>query len=108
MSVTTILRNYKHYLNNYEQGEVLDYTTIYYTGQRNKKLKPNASGQSNYGYDDERGDYNIVMGDHIRYQYEVIEMLGKGSFGKVVKAFDHKNKEYVALKVIRNKSRFHQ
>jgi dual specificity tyrosine-phosphorylation-regulated kinase 2/3/4 len=35
-------------------------------------------------------------------------LLGKGTFGKVVKAFDHKNKEYVALKIIRNSSRFHK
>jgi len=35
-------------------------------------------------------------------------MLGRGSFGKVVRAFDHKHKELVALKVIRNKKRFHK
>lgn len=37
--------------------------------------------KSNYGYDDERGDYNVVIGDHIAYRYEVIKPLGKGSFG---------------------------
>lgn len=49
-----------------------------------------------------RGDYTIVPGDHIRYQYEVIEILGRGAFGQVVKVFDHKSKEYLALKIIRN------
>ncbi|KAK7805446.1 hypothetical protein U0070_017729 [Myodes glareolus] len=34
-------------------------------------------------------------------------MIGKGSFGQVVKCLDHKNNELVALKIIRNKKRFH-
>lgn len=41
-------------------------------------------------------------------RYEVLETLGKGSFGQVVKAFDHKTQSFVALKCIRNKKRFHQ
>jgi len=31
-----------------------------------------------------------------------------GSFGQVFKAFDHKMKEEVALKIIRNKEKFHK
>ena len=57
------------------------------------------------GYDDENGSYIRVYNDHIAYRYEVVDLLGKGSFGQVVKAYDHKNKEYVALKIIRNKKR---
>lgn len=34
-------------------------------------------------------------------------MLGRGSFGQVVKVFDHKRKEHVALKVIRSQKKFH-
>jgi len=49
-----------------------------------------------------------VAGDHIAYRYEVLEMLGKGSFGIVVKAFDHKRHEFVAVKIIRNQRRFHR
>ena len=59
------------------------------------------------GYDDERGDYNYVPGDHIAYRYEIQEVLGKGSFGQVIKCFDHKTKDSVAAKIIRNKKRFH-
>ncbi|KAF9904436.1 serine/threonine protein kinase, CMGC, dual-specificity, partial [Linnemannia zychae] len=58
-------------------------------------------------FDDERGDYLIVNHDHISYRYEVLDMLGKGSFGQVAKCYDHKTGEYVAIKIIRNKKRFH-
>jgi dual specificity tyrosine-phosphorylation-regulated kinase 2/3/4 len=33
----------------------------------------------------------------------VVKKLGKGSFGIVVRVFDHKDKEFVALKVLKNK-----
>jgi dual specificity tyrosine-phosphorylation-regulated kinase 2/3/4 len=48
------------------------------------------------------------MGDHLAYRYEVVDMLGKGSFGQVVRCIDHKTGGLVAIKIIRNKKRFHQ
>ena len=41
-----------------------------------------AEGQ-NYGFDDERGDYKPYVHDHLAYQFEIISILGKGSFGQV-------------------------
>ncbi|KAI9208582.1 kinase-like domain-containing protein, partial [Polychytrium aggregatum] len=58
------------------------------------------------GYDDSRGDYYLTKHDHIAYRYEVLGLLGKGSFGQVVRCLDHKTKKTVALKIIRNKKRF--
>jgi dual specificity tyrosine-phosphorylation-regulated kinase 2/3/4 len=48
------------------------------------------------------------MRDHIAFRYEILDTLGKGSFGQVLKVLDHKTEQHVALKIIRNKKRFHQ
>ncbi|RXN01399.1 hypothetical protein EOD39_6917 [Acipenser ruthenus] len=48
-----------------------------------------------------------VLHDHIGYRFEVLEVIGKGSFGHVVKCLDHNTNELVAVKIIRNKKRFH-
>ena len=42
-----------------------------------------AYGLCGTGFDDERGDYVLLMHDHVSYRYEVIMVLGKGSFGQV-------------------------
>ena len=35
-------------------------------------------------------------------------MIGKGSFGQVLKVYDHKTHQHVALKMVRNEKRFHR
>lgn len=97
-------------LNIFERGEIIDYKEIYFCGTKSaKKHVGDLNQQSlNFGYDDDRGDYNIVLGDHLAYRYEVVDVLGKGSFGQVVRCVDHKTGQLVAVKIIRNKKRFHQ
>lgn len=97
-------------LNIFERGEIVDYPDVYFTGtpSAQKIVGDLSSTSTNFGYDDERGDYNIVEGDHLVYRYEVVDMLGKGSFGQVVRCVDHKHGRLVAVKIIRNKKRFHQ
>ncbi|KIW03554.1 uncharacterized protein PV09_05314 [Verruconis gallopava] len=97
-------------LNIFERGEIIDYKEVYFYGTKNarKHVGDLNHATNNFGYDDDRGDYNIVLGDHLAYRYEVVDMLGKGSFGQVVRCIDHKTGMLVAIKIIRNKKRFHQ
>lgn len=97
-------------LNLYERGEIMDYKEVFFCGTQNaaKHSGDLSSETANFGYDDERGDYTIAAGDHLSYRYEIIDVLGKGSFGQVVRCIDHKTGGLVAIKIIRNKKRFHQ
>lgn len=96
------------YLSEYERKEILDYPSVYCLGANSEK-KPATLGNptNNYGYDDERGDYLVVKHDHLAYRYEVIGTLGKGSFGQVLQCRDHATGQSTAIKIIRNKKRFH-
>lgn len=56
--------------------------------------------------DDEEGDLIVFAHDNIGGRYEVLSAIGRGTFGQVFKAYDHKMKEYVALKIIKNDQKF--
>jgi dual specificity tyrosine-phosphorylation-regulated kinase 2/3/4 len=100
--------NQVQYLSQFERKEILDYASIYCFGVRSKKKPATPENTTNnFGYDDERGDYLVVNHDHLAYRYEIIDLLGKGSFGQVLHCRDHCTGESVAIKIIRNKKRFH-
>lgn len=107
LSPTKAVDMLKDVLSDMEMLEIHEYSEIYFVGSGAKKNigDPNVY---NYGYDNDKGDFRVVLGDHIDYRYEVVSLLGKGSFGQVCKCFDHKDKEFVAIKIIRNKKRFHK
>ena len=103
-SPATVLKLFMHKMSNFEQAEVLGYSEVYYLGlclDRSEPIKTQV-------FDDDQGNYKIIVGDHVAYRYEIIQVLGKGSFGQVVKVIDHKTKQEVALKVIKSKSRFQE
>ncbi|XP_038964751.1 dual specificity tyrosine-phosphorylation-regulated kinase 4 isoform X1 [Rattus norvegicus] len=107
LTAAEALKFFKNQLSPYEQSEILGYSELWFLGLDAKKLNVVPEKFSKTSFDDEHGSYVKVLHDHIAYRYEVLDMIGKGSFGQVAKCLDHKNNELVALKIIRNKKRFH-
>lgn len=108
MTPAQALKRHREYLSQHEQGEILDYPEVWYLGNKaNKLMNTKSSNSNNYGYDDDRGDYHVVTHDHLAYRFEVLSALGKGSFGQVSRVFDYKKNCICAVKIIRNKKRFH-
>ncbi|XP_024084693.1 dual specificity tyrosine-phosphorylation-regulated kinase 4-like isoform X3 [Cimex lectularius] len=101
------LKYYGSRLTPYERIEILNFGEIWYLGLGACKIKGDKTADRNGGYDDENGSYRKIMRDHLCYRYEILEIIGKGSFGQVIRAFDHKTHQYIAIKIIRNKKRFH-
>ncbi|KAM5334995.1 dual specificity tyrosine-phosphorylation-regulated kinase 4 [Glossophaga mutica] len=108
LTAAEALRCFRNQLSSYEQSEILGYAELWFLGLEAKKFHVASEKFSKTSFDDEHGSYMKVLHDHIAYRYEVLEMIGKGSFGQVAKCLDHKNNELVALKIIRNKKRFHR
>ena len=77
----------------FEQEEMKKYP-VYFQSERRIHHKAD--------FTDEEGDPKIQKGDGVAYRYEVLSELGRGAFGRVYKVIDHKKKEAMALKVIRN------
>jgi dual specificity tyrosine-phosphorylation-regulated kinase 2/3/4 len=108
MTPAVALHALGHLLTTSEKAELLQYNQVWFAGRAGTpKIRCNAhSMEPNGGYDDARGDYLAVTGDHIAFRYEVMGTLGRGSFGQVLRCLDHAHGGMVALKMIRNKRRF--
>ncbi|TFY75898.1 hypothetical protein EWM64_g8114 [Hericium alpestre] len=61
----------------------------------------------NEGYDNEDYDYILYVNDWLGaeegHKYLILDVLGQGTFGQVVKCQDMKSHEIVAVKVVKNK-----
>ncbi|KAM9901537.1 hypothetical protein OXX79_004490 [Metschnikowia pulcherrima] len=94
----------------YERGELMRNSSVYYVPQTWKDYTPDinvSSFKNNYGFDDKEGNYIVRSSDHIEYRYEIVRVLGTGSFGNVVHCKDHKysargQRRNVAIKLIKN------
>jgi hypothetical protein len=70
----------------------------------------NGEFQGNPVFDNYEGYYKVQIGDHIGYRYEIIKILGKGSFAQVVECRDHSqvSKPIFAVKITRNTEMDHK
>ncbi|KAL4597484.1 dual specificity tyrosine-phosphorylation-regulated kinase 2-like isoform X1, partial [Arapaima gigas] len=108
MTPAQAMKHYKMRLTQFEHREIFSYSKIFFVGQ-NAKKRPGVFGASNNcGYDDNQGSYIFVPHDHVAYRYEVLKVIGTGTFGQVVQVYDHKTHQQVAIKMVRNKKRFHR
>lgn len=101
MHPSAAVKKFGSQLTNYELKEIYEFSQVYFIAPKSLKLIADPNKVNN-GFDNERGFYKAVVGDHIAFRYEILGFLGKGSFGQVVKAFDYKRNEAVAIKIIRN------
>ncbi|PAA85267.1 hypothetical protein BOX15_Mlig023518g3, partial [Macrostomum lignano] len=106
-------------------GLIKTYKTIneHYYVKKKRRLKESTSAEAgeaadaaqqkkrekkvhNDGYDDQNHDYVVRPGEIWYDRYEVASLIGRGSFGQVVKALDIEERQWVAVKVIKNKKAF--
>jgi serine/threonine protein kinase len=85
---------------------IMQYPQIYFTG-KSKEFKIKADlkdNKNNHNFDDKNGNFKIIIGDHIKYKYEIKSILGKGAFGSVISVIDHSfySKPILACKIIKN------
>ncbi|CAG9784685.1 unnamed protein product [Diatraea saccharalis] len=78
------LKLYCDRLTEWERNEIRKYPEVWFLGLDANKVQAKANLPNNCGFDDENGSYN-----------------------KVIRALDHRTGTQVAIKIIRNKKRFH-
>jgi dual specificity tyrosine-phosphorylation-regulated kinase 2/3/4 len=108
-----------------ERREIFEFETIYFFPvEERKKLRQKGSlaltmtgsqsemgvfnDSTNNGFDSDSNEYLSRVNEHLAYRYEVVKKVGKGSFGVVMKCYDHKQKEYIAVKILKNKARLYE
>lgn len=87
---------------------------VYYAKKKRRAQQPQGEDSQhkkerklyNDGYDDDNHDYIVRHGERFLDRYEIDSLIGKGSFGQVVKAYDHEEQCHVAVKIIKNKKPF--
>ncbi|XP_044730399.1 serine/threonine-protein kinase minibrain isoform X2 [Chrysoperla carnea] len=87
---------------------------VYYAKKKRRAQQTQGEDSSNKkerklyndGFDDYNHDYKIKNGEKFLDRYEIDSLIGKGSFGQVVKAYDHEDGCHVAIKIIKNKKPF--
>ncbi|KAI2612849.1 kinase-like protein [Hypoxylon fragiforme] len=86
-----------------------------YESSRNPRrvLTKPSKGTKNDGYDNDDSDYILYVNDILgseeaghKNRYLILDVLGQGTFGQVVKCQNLKTQEVVAVKVIKNRTAY--
>lgn len=86
-----------------------------YESSRNPRrvLTKPSKGVKNDGYDNEDSDYILYVNDILgseetnhKNRYLILDVLGQGTFGQVVKCQNLRTQEVVAVKVVKNKTAY--
>ena len=94
-----VLVNYPDYLTDREHAEILQYPEVYYLRDAPPKNTKTPNVVPNF--------FHFVRNDHIAFRYEQEAVLGKGSFGSVLRCIDHKTGQLVAIKMLRDRPKVH-
>ncbi|KAJ3207355.1 dual specificity protein kinase yak1 [Entophlyctis luteolus] len=81
------------------------------TANPKRVLTKPAKPVSNDGADNQDADFilyvNDILGSQDGQQFQILDLLGQGTFGQVAKCVNIKTKEQVAVKVIKNKAAYY-
>ncbi|KAH6693637.1 kinase-like domain-containing protein [Plectosphaerella plurivora] len=75
-------------------------------GEVNVRVIPDNSHSKNVKVDDDDGHYIVVPDADLTDRYQMVQLLGQGTFGKVVKARDRRRGKAVAIKIIRSVQKY--
>jgi dual specificity tyrosine-phosphorylation-regulated kinase 2/3/4 len=96
------------FLSNFERTEVEEYEDVFFLAPTSAKYQATKLERLvNNGFDDNEGYYRFNKGDQIAYRYEVQEVIGKGAFGSVIRCVDHKTRDSVAIKIVKNQKKYY-
>jgi hypothetical protein len=60
-----------NFLTKYETEEIKHYNVIYYINQEEKSIMKKLKREKSYNFDDDNGDYKLIVGEHVAYRYEI-------------------------------------
>ncbi|KAI5465447.1 kinase-like domain-containing protein [Mariannaea sp. PMI_226] len=76
------------------------------SGEVNVRVVHDHHYNKNVKVDDDDGHYIVVPDAELTDKYQIVRLLGQGTFGKVVKARDRKRNKCVAVKIIRSVQKY--
>uniref|UniRef100_A0A1I7TC49 Protein kinase domain-containing protein n=1 Tax=Caenorhabditis tropicalis TaxID=1561998 RepID=A0A1I7TC49_9PELO len=83
-------------LTDYEKREIVNHPVVFTVGEM--EAKQLECHEERY-FTDEDGAYMVSPGDHIGFQYEVVQKVGEGSYADVLECIDKSSEKRVVVKM---------